>query len=159
MVGEIFASLSGFKSMMEIAKGLKDMSDAAVRNATAIELQEQILAAQAAQSVLIDQVRDLERKLAGFEAWEAERKRYALTDFGGDTFAYALRPEAANGEPLHRLCPNCFEQRRKSILQFEFRTGASQDKYLCPSCKTEFEFGRRQQRNVNREPRGTPWSA
>jgi hypothetical protein len=64
MVGEAFAVVGAFKSMMDIAKGLKDISDATKRNAVAIELQEKILSAQAAQSDLVERVRELENELA-----------------------------------------------------------------------------------------------
>jgi len=40
MAGEVIASLSIFKTLLDMAKGLKDINDAAVRNAAVIELQE-----------------------------------------------------------------------------------------------------------------------
>ncbi len=49
MVSEIFAGLGAFKTMFDIAKGLKDINDAAARNAAVVELQEKILAAQASR--------------------------------------------------------------------------------------------------------------
>jgi hypothetical protein len=141
MVAEVFAGLGALKTAFDIAKGLKDIDDAARRNAAVIELQERILSAQQSQSALVERVHDLEKKVAGFEQWEAEKKRYALTDFGGGTFAYALKPDAANGEPPHRICPACYEKQEKAILQFKFRTATSRDKYQCSGCNKEFEFG------------------
>jgi hypothetical protein len=156
MVAEVFAGLGALKTAFNMAQGLQDIHDAVARDRAVIELQKEILAAQAAQSALIEQVRDLEKKVAGFETWDTEKKRYRLTDFGGNTFAYALKPEAAEGEPPHRICPACYEKRQKSILQFDFRTAAGQDKYICPACKTAYEFGVRQQRTM-RSPGHTPW--
>ena len=49
MVAEIFGGISAIKSALDIAKGLKDIDNAARRNAAVIELQEKILAAQHAQ--------------------------------------------------------------------------------------------------------------
>ena len=57
MVAEIYAGLSAFKAMFDMAKGLKDINDAAIRNGAVIELQEQILSAQQQQSELIERVR------------------------------------------------------------------------------------------------------
>jgi hypothetical protein len=54
MVGEAIAGLGAIKSAFDLAKGLKDINDAAVRNAAVIELQERILAAQQAQSALVE---------------------------------------------------------------------------------------------------------
>lgn len=142
MVAEVFAGLGALKTAFDIAKGLKDIDDAARRNAAVIELQERILSAQQSQSALVERIHDLEKEVAGFEQWEAEKKRYALTDFGGNSFAYALKPEASNGEPAHRICPNCYEKGQKAILQFKFRSAASgRDRWVCNGCSKEFEFG------------------
>ena len=40
MVAEIYGGISALKSAFDIAKGLKDIDDAARRNAAVIELQE-----------------------------------------------------------------------------------------------------------------------
>lgn len=141
MVGEAIAGLGALKTAFDLAKGLKDISDAANRNAAVIELQERILTAQQAQSALLEQIGALEAKVAGFEKWEAEKERYSLTDFGGGTFAYSLKAEAAKGEPYHRICPKCYEQRQKGILQFRLKTSHKQDRYQCSACKSEFDFG------------------
>jgi hypothetical protein len=41
MVGEIFGGISAVKAAFDIAKGLKDIHDAALRNEAIINLQEQ----------------------------------------------------------------------------------------------------------------------
>ena len=46
MASELLTGLSLFKTMLDMAKGLKDMNDVAIRNAAVIELQEHILAAK-----------------------------------------------------------------------------------------------------------------
>jgi hypothetical protein len=140
MAGELIAGLSIFKSMMDMAKGLKDVSDAAIRYSTAIELQEKILAAQAQQTALIERISDLEKQVAGFEKWETEKQRYKLTDYGGGTFAYALKPEAAEGEPPHRICAACYQRGHKGILQGT-GTGFGQEFFRCMACKTDQVFG------------------
>lgn len=146
MLGEAVMGLSALNTAFNMAKGLKDIDNAVSRNAAIIELQENILSAQRAQAALIKRIDDLEKEVAGFETWETEKKRYYLKDFGGSTFAYELKESEAGGEPIHRVCPACYKKRHISILQFDFRTHAGQDKYGCPECKTSFEFGHRQQR-------------
>jgi hypothetical protein len=140
MVAEVFASLGALKTAFDIAKGLKDIDDAARRNAAVIELQEKILSAQQAQSELVECIGELEKKVTGFEKWEAEKERYQLTDFGGGTFAYLLKPEKANGEPSHRICASCYQDDHKSILQFPHQS-EGQDYYRCPKCDKTQEFG------------------
>lgn len=146
MASEIIASLGVFKTLFDTAKGLKDINDAAVRNAAVIELQEKILAAQAQHAALIERVGELEKEVARLETWEAEQQRYQLTDYGSGTFAYAVKPEARGTEPDHRLCASCYQKGHKSILQFDVRDEHQQDRYTCPACKTEFRFGTPQPR-------------
>lgn len=143
-IAEAMAGLGVFKSALDVAKGLKDITDPTARRAAVIELQEKILTAQAAQTALVDRVRELEAQVARFEAWEREKERYQLTDYGAGTFAYALKPEAAGGEPPHRLCAACYQKGHKSILQTEGTTTHKQERCACPECKSVFNFGTRQ---------------
>lgn len=140
MAAELIAGLGAIKTAFDLAKGLKDIHDVAARDRAVIDLQKEILAAQAAQFALVDRIRDLEEKVARFETWEAEKQRYKLTDFGAGTFAYLLKPEAANGEPSHRLCAHCYNDGHKSVLQF-LHKGEGQDWYECLRCKTRQRFG------------------
>ncbi len=62
MVAEVFAGQGALKTAFDIAKGLKDINDATVRNAAVIELQEKLLAAQAAQASLVEHIGELEKR-------------------------------------------------------------------------------------------------
>jgi hypothetical protein len=153
-VSAIAGVMSSLKVAGDITKAAVGLRDAQALQTKVIELQGVILSAQSSaitaqtdQFSLLERVRDLETKMAQLEAWEAEKQRYKLTDYGGGTFAYELKPEAAGSEPMHRLCATCYQQGHKAILQFDFRTSAGQDKYNCYTCKTPFEFGTRQQRS------------
>ena len=67
MVAEIYAGLGAAKAAFDIAKGLKDIHDATLRNAAVIDLQEKILATQQSQAELIDRISELERQVVDFE--------------------------------------------------------------------------------------------
>jgi hypothetical protein len=140
MAGEILAGIGAVKAAYDMAKALKDINDATVRNRAVIELQEKILVAREAQTALLDRVSTLEKEMARFEAWEREKGRYKLTDFGGGTFAYLLKPEEANGEPPHRICATCYQKGQKSILQFSHNV-EGQDWFECHGCGTRLAFG------------------
>src|SRR5262249_55676549 len=133
MVAEVFAGLSAFNSMFSIAKSLKDMNDAVVRNAAISELWEQIIAAQTRYSAAVEQIHDLEKQLSKFETWEAEKKRYQLQKLPPGVFVYVLKPEMASGEPTHRLCAKCYQNDKKSILQ-----ESGSDYMKCHECGSEF---------------------
>ncbi len=53
MAAGLIAGLRLFKTMLDTAKGLKDINDAATRNAAVIELQEHILTAREKQTALL----------------------------------------------------------------------------------------------------------
>jgi hypothetical protein len=133
MVGEAIAGLSAIKTAFDLAKGLKDISDAANRNAAVIELQEKILTAQQAQAALVERISELEKQVANFEAWDTEKEKYELKPVGDHGIVYMLKPSARGTEPPHWLCPNCYEQRKKSYLQKAPIHGGL---YVCQPCKT-----------------------
>ena len=140
----ISGGLASLKAATEIAGGLVNLRDTTKFQAAVVELQSKILTAQSNQFALLERVKEPEARLAELQTWDEQKKRYQLKDFGGNTFAYELKPDAAHGEPGHRICPACYERGQRSILQFDFRTSVGQDRYICQGCKTQFEFGVRQ---------------
>jgi hypothetical protein len=138
VVAEIYAGLSAFKAMFDMAKGLKDINDAAIRNGAVIELQEQILSAQGQQSALIERIQALETEVASFERWDSEKERYELSQLGQHgIFAYSLKETERATEPAHWICPDCYQRRVKSILQQVSRVPGRADVRLCQTCGWE----------------------
>lgn len=144
----ITAAAGGLRTAGQIVKSMIDLKIGAEVQAKVIELQAVIMAAQgdalAAQSdqfALLERIRNLEAEVAEAKAWEAEQQRYELKEFPTGALAYVLKPEAANGEPPHRICPNCYQERHKSILQTyaKVRGGESVE---CPRCKHRLELAR-----------------
>jgi hypothetical protein len=66
---------------------------------------------------------------------------------GGNSFAYALKANAARGEPAHRICPNCYENRIKSILQFKFAYSGERNIFVRPA-STNLNLGIASLRNI-----------
>src|SRR6267378_1436399 len=108
MVAEVFAGLSAFKAMFDLAKGLKDINDATIRNGAVIELQEQILSAQLEQTKLIERIGELEKEVASFEAWNTDKKKYELKGIAPGVVAFMLKPNVRDSEPPHWLCTQCY---------------------------------------------------
>ena len=133
VVAETLAGLGAFKTMYDMAKALKDINDATVRNGAVIELQEKILGAREAQTALLEQVSELEKEVARLKDWEADKKRYQLSDIGGGVVALALKPTMSNGEPPHYICADCAAGGKKSYLQPHIR-GSYYDEYQCNEC-------------------------
>jgi peptide subunit release factor 1 (eRF1) len=139
MVSEVFAGLNAIKTAFDMAKGLKDIDDAARRNDAVIELQEKILSAQSAQPSLVETITDLKKRVAELETWETEKQRYELNEVATGVFAYRLKAQTTSTEPMHYLCARCYQHCRKSILQRRDR--GSSKFFECSECNTELKVG------------------
>jgi hypothetical protein len=139
MVAEIYGGISAFKAMFDLAKGLKDINDSTVRNSAVIELQAQILSAQGAQSAALEHIRELEKKVAKFEAWNADKQRYELKDVGLGSLAYVAKEGMRGTEPPHQICASCYPHGKKSILQP--RDIGHDQMLLCSECKAQIKIG------------------
>jgi hypothetical protein len=148
----IAGAIGALKAANDIAQAMIGLRDASAFQSKLIEFQAKIIeannsafAAQDERAALLRQISDLEGEVATLKAERSRLQRYELKDFGGNTFAYQLKQSEANGEPIHRACPNCYNKGHISILQFDFVTAGRQDRYDCRSCNSQFEFGVRQQ--------------
>ena len=100
-----------------------------------LDIQQQLLAAQNRESELLSQCRALEEQIAHAKDWQAETTRYVLRSVGGGV----VRQQKAShpsGDPAHWLCPNCFEEQRKSYLQRVPKTANGRHVWACPRCST-----------------------
>jgi Zn finger protein HypA/HybF involved in hydrogenase expression len=142
VAAELLASVGVFKSLYDSAKALKDINDAAIRNAAVIDLQEKILTAREAQEALLERVADLETKISTFDKWETEKARYALEEVSSGAFVYSLKAGAVPDEPPHKICASCYQKSEKSILQIVPTNVARSHlgippMYRCNACKGE----------------------
>ena len=94
-----------------------------------IDIQSEVVEARDREYKLIDRCNKLEGDLKRVQDWEAVKARYALTKIADRFFVYSLKPECAEGEPLHWLCEKCFVDRRPSILQ-----GPPGGSWKCSNC-------------------------
>ena len=144
MIGEITGLVSSLKAAKDIAETMIGLRDTAAFQGKAIEFQSKILdsmssaiAAQEERAALLQKIDALEKEVARLETWEAEKQRYELKDAGGGALAYALKEEARGSEPPHWICPQCYQDGKKSILQSEMRMPARRDTLVCHGCSTD----------------------
>ena len=140
MVGDLLAGVGALKTAYDIAKGLKDIDDKVTLNAAVIELQERILSAQQAAFEAVEDLRGYRSELESYRDWDKVADRYSLKDFGGGTFAYELKQDTDSSEPAHLVCPRCFQNRAKSILQYQHTTYGRRY-FDCPGCNKTFALG------------------
>jgi len=136
---------NSLKAAGDIVRTLINMKVTADVQAKVIELQGIIMSAQtdamsaqASQMDLLNRVRELESELSRSERWAAEQQRYELTRVMASTVYVVKQSAMQPGEPLHAICPECYEKERKSILQATPRSeGAA---HGCPACKAKYQF-------------------
>jgi len=152
MVGEVYAGLGAVKAAFDMAKGLKDINDAAIRNAAIIELQQKILGAQEEQATLIQRLGELEKEIADLKSWEAEKQRYELKELPPGVFVYDLKPGTSANEPPHSICQTCYQRGKKSILHSD-EPGNGIHHLSCYECGTQLRVGHfRAQTRANTRP-------
>ncbi|MGO3931097.1 hypothetical protein NP284_22630 [Rhodopseudomonas pseudopalustris] len=147
MVPEIAGTTSLIKAAIDITKAMVGLRDEEKLRTQTFELRGLLLDLQGAlhqaserEAHLRSEIRDLTDQIASFNRWTIEKEDYIRKDFGGETFAMVLKTEASN--PTHRLCCQCFDQHsRKSVLQKQYNTIHAQEKFFCPACNTNFQFG------------------
>lgn len=142
-ISAIAGMISALQGAAEIMKGMIGVRDASVLggkigelNARVLEAQRYAFAANDERAALIERVGALERKLADLETWTAEKERYELKELYRGSLAYAVKEAVRGSEPMHYICPACYQKNAKSLLQGS--AGAfGANTLACPSCKLE----------------------
>ncbi len=117
MTSETIIRPKAFKTIIETVKELRDICDDPSYGETYATLLEKLIGMETAHSALRERLRELEKELAHYETWDAEKERYELVEFPGKVLIYALKKTGSNSDPLHYICPNCYQDHKKSLLQ------------------------------------------
>lgn len=154
---EISMGITAFKNAMDIAKIIIASKADNKTKELVSDLQSSMsilhatyLAVQAQNESLSKIKDDLEKKLAKINNFKKEAKRYEPRELCLGVVVYAIKEENKGRDPMHYLCPNCYEDHRKSMLQLIARKldGAY---FECknPQCKAVF---------INHDDRRMPFS-
>lgn len=144
MMDVIAGAFGGLKTAADLTQGLLALkTDAAVSgkavelNRVIAEVQQQPFTAQANHAAQTSRIRELEAEVVNFKNWEQEKQRYQLHQLVPGTLVYRVKPDMQGTEPMHDICPNCYEQGVKSILQNGGLEKAS-EVVSCKHCKASF---------------------
>jgi hypothetical protein len=145
----IGAALASFNTLKNIAQTMMGLHDTKALQAKVIEFNNAIIDAQTKiflvneeRSALLERVSDLEKQVADLEAWETTKQRYELKKTPGGGLAWFLKQDAQSTQPPHQICTKCYEERKRSILQPEGRSGPAVQmgkpaKLYCPACSSK----------------------
>lgn len=152
MLAEVTAGLGSLKAAFDITKGLNAANTQASVNEVRIELQQLIIDAQQALSAASDiqtanaqRMRQLEQEIVQLKDKSAELQRYELAKTGEEGgLAYRLKDERQSPELPHWICPNCYEDGKKSLMQHDHLPQGRCEVLSCHPCGNEIVFsGRR----------------
>ena len=137
-------SLSALSTISRELLGLVKSKDISGKigemNAIILETQQFALSAQSDQLSLSKRISDLEDELTRLRDFRTEKENYQLQALGKTAFAYVHKNPVDSGNPQHWLCSTCYDQDRKSLLQF-YSDGEFMSRGLaiwkCNVCKSE----------------------
>lgn len=144
MIDAIAGAFAALKGASDITQGLLSLKTDAAVSAKALELnriifevQQQLIATQTDYAAVVSRERDLKAQIAQLENWAHEKERYQLHELVPGTFVYRVKPAMKGSEPMHDLCPRCYEDGVKSILQQAADQGWHRA-LVCPKCEAVF---------------------
>jgi hypothetical protein len=134
MLAEIQAGFGGAKAALDIAKGVQSLSTETARNQAIIDIQRHVIEAQQGLAAGLKRIDELEQEVVRLKDWSAEKQRYELADTGKGSLAYRTKGGMEAGEPPHWICPNCYQDGRKSILKHETLPVGRAETLVCHRC-------------------------
>jgi len=131
-IGLVSAITGTAKRLLETREEVKVNEVAIQLQGIVLDLQSEMMIIQSDYQNILRSREELEKKLVEQESWDKERARYVLKNVGAGVFVRALNATAIPSEPAHWLCANCYDEKKKSIMQ-----GCAVNTYRCPRCKVE----------------------
>jgi len=144
---DVSAGLQSLDLMLKGLQALVSIRDERRLNAAVLDLQREGLelhchlkAMDAENFALLQRVRALEAEIGSLKDRSAELERYELKPIGGGASAYMLKPVMRGTEPPVWLCPACYANGKKAILQRTMQTGHGH-LYTCGGCGAKTVVG------------------
>lgn len=146
MYAELQAGVSAVRAALDLVKAGKGVLDQAAIAHALSEIQSRLMESQVAalkaleeNSELQRRVRELEHVIEQRAAWTDQAAKYQLTQIAQGITAYTEASRTSKLFDAVKLCTNCFEDQRISVLQFEWAE-LRQHSLKCPRCKMRLLF-------------------
>lgn len=125
-ISMVSSILSSTKAATDIAKGIISLDKGVAVNEKAyelinviLELQQQVMTAQVDYQTLLSAHDEWKKKAEKKIEWAETACNYRLHAFTPGVFVYAPKEEIELNELPHYLCPKCYGEEKKSILQIK----------------------------------------
>ena len=99
-----------------------------------LRLKQEIFDLEREKADLMEKIQEHEEEKRTRRQREIDKTRYRLAEFAPGVYAYRYEPKPEEETPVHWLCPQCFEEGRKSLIQRAGREGNGW-LYQCPKCE------------------------
>lgn len=146
----IMTLLGGAQASIQMLLTAKEIKENFEYNQAVLEIQTQLmavtselLALQQNHAATIAENDELRQKVKEMVEWADKVANYRLKDFGSGTFAYVQKNVEDSEDDQHYLCPNCYLERKPSILQFKLENNREQKVFHCHKCNSDFPLGNR----------------
>lgn len=148
-VAMLVSALSGLKTAGEMIAGLSSAKNQAETAMKVLELttiihssREDILTAREALASILEENRKLKDDTVRLEQFHSDMERYQLAEAYPGSVMYSLKRSMSNGEPAHYVCANCYQTRKKSLLNCIPKSDGWYA-FACPNCKSTIPNGYR----------------
>lgn len=135
LTGKAAATISAIKSMFEGGKTPDSSETAKLLN----ELANELTLANMTNVQISQALKTLNQELLRQDEFEKEKSRYELVETEVNDFVFKLKAEAANGQPIHFVCPVCLNNNKVINYisgQNDFKLCQSDNKHLFRFKKT-----------------------
>lgn len=145
MIAEGAAIFSSIKNAIDIAKGVQQkISDGETKKELS-SLLDKLISFQTEEAIFRETYRSLQDKYNLLEAeiikikqFESEKLNYEFHQPRQGVFVYLKKENCGSSEPKHWICPQCYMNSKKSVLQFTKRSGMT-NASQCSVCDAVFE--------------------
>jgi hypothetical protein len=132
-------------ALVDLSQGLLKLRDLTKIGEIVVKFNNEIMATQRAamaantqQAAMAEEIGALKARVTELETWDREDKEnYELKPLGQGVRAYAIKGAEPNSENAHSICPDCYQQSKKRILQQVTKTPGHADVLVCQTCGWE----------------------
>ncbi|PHM50152.1 hypothetical protein [Xenorhabdus sp. KK7.4] len=146
IIGKLTDAVTGaggvFKSTVDTVKGIQALHvDYSVKEKT-FELLSKLMEIQSILISAKERIIELEDEKKQKENWEFEISKYELISPTAGSFIYRVKDSEQGDQPKTYLCPACYGERKKSMLQFHKMTsvGSTMAYLICHTCKCTYQI-------------------
>ncbi len=141
IIGDFFEHAT---QLIDAVKGIRELGVGNRVSALSLDLESKLITAQrltftlqAEHATALCRTTELEEEIKKLRNWAEEKTNYELKEIFPGTHVYSLKPNIQGHGSQHHICPNCYENAVKTILQSSGYTKVHKT-LVCHTCNATF---------------------